>query len=64
MGDAANATPLKERLGLPNGITMRWSKHEGWHFGQIEETPEVFSQGRSHDELIDMILESQGADGG
>ena len=59
MGDGAEATPYKEQLGLPNGMTMRWGKDEGWYVGQIEDMPEVISQGRSLDELIVMILEAK-----
>ena len=50
-----------ERLGLPNGMTMRWEKSDGWYIGQIEEMPGAISQGRTLDELIHMVQDAKAA---
>ena len=30
--DGAVETQYTERLGLPNGMTMRWGKADGWYY--------------------------------
>lgn len=59
MGDETEETRLTERLELPNGMTMRWVKSDGWYVGQIEEMPEAISQGSTLEHLIDMILDAK-----
>ena len=53
------AARCSERLGLPNGMTLRWGKSDGWYIGQIEEMPDAFSQGRTLDELIHMVQDAK-----
>lgn len=61
VGDRDEDNVYTERLGLPNGMTMRWGRSEGWYVGAIEEMPEAFSQGRTLDELIYMVQDAKAA---
>ena len=44
---------------LAKGTTVDYEVKDGWWVGQIREQPEVISQGRSREELIEMILDAK-----
>lgn len=59
MSDGSEDDLFTERMELPDGMTMRWARSDGWYVGQIEEMPEAISQGRSLEDLVDMILDAK-----
>ena len=55
MDDANDEAPFTERMQLSNGMMMRWVRSDGWYVGQ----PEAISQGRTLENLVDMILDAK-----
>ena len=59
MGDGNEEAPFPERMELPDGMTKRCIRSDGWYVGQIEEMPEAISQGHTLQDLVDMIEDAK-----
>ncbi|MDE0177766.1 MAG: type II toxin-antitoxin system HicB family antitoxin [Gammaproteobacteria bacterium] len=46
-------------IELRNGMTLGYELRNGWWVGQLAERPEVISQGKTREDLIEMILDAE-----
>jgi len=48
----------KQRQEMPKEFTLEYWIDEGWYVGRLREMPEVFSQGRTLEELEENIRDA------
>ena len=51
--------PDRGVIELRNGMTLEYEISDGWWAGQLAERPEVVSQGKTREDLIEMILDAE-----